>query len=118
MSTLDFDIKLRRKDVTLTGPNGKEEYYIEELTGEDRDIFLDEMKGRMTVGVDGKVSDIKSFVGLHTSLLKRCFHRKDGKLVDIDVINKLPGRVQTALYEAAQNLSSLSIVGADDAKND
>lgn len=117
---LRFGLELKRQPVELQIPDGPIlEAYILELTGSQRDTYLDMVKKQMKMK-GGKVDAMTTFKGLNTHLLTLSLHKKDGdKLFLAAEINEFPAQVQSALHEAAQELSGLEITLEEKkAKND
>ena len=106
-------IELEQKDGTVKS------YTLKELTGEDRDIYLDSMKDRFKYSPDGNVSAVTNFKGLHNSLLKMgLVDDETGKLVTEEELKKLPSTTTTALFDEATKLSALDKDAKKEAKND
>ena len=94
-------------------------YTLKELTGEERDTYLDSMKNRFKYSPDGNVSAVTNFKGLHNSLLKMClFDEETSKLITEDELQKLPSTTTTALFDEATKLSALDKEAKKEAKND
>ena len=94
-------------------------YTLRELTGDQRDVYLDSMKDRFKLSASGEVSAVTNFKGLHNSLLKLCLiDDETGKVVSEEELKKLPSTTTTALFDAATKLSALDKDAKKEAKND
>lgn len=136
---LEFHLVVKATPVRLIRKDGvKVMCAILELTGEQRDEYLNEVKKRTEIRADGKAA-IKDFKGMHASLLKRALVRvkfandddpdvetmtilPNGAFTEEQIQKDIPSSTQSALFEEAQRLSALGEKGGDDdedeAKND
>lgn len=116
---MDFDLTLQEINVTLNDPDTKEKkrYILRELTGDERDSWLQEMSARTGKHPDGSPK-VKNFKGLQASLLKFCLLTEEREKVGVEKIQKWPARVQSKLFEKAQELSGLDQGAEDEAGND
>lgn len=105
---------LDRKTNTVT------KYVIVELPGSLRDDHMETMRSKMELK-DGKVSGIKSFKGINTSLLARCIYKieDDGTrvLVTEKVIQTWPAKTLDRLHEIASSVSGLDKEDKEDEKS-
>ena len=109
MDNLEFSLKLKEQGVKITTPNGNvKNYVLKELTGEQRDSFLNMMASRLVMK-DGKVQSLSSFDGLQASLVAECLYDEKGESIDKDIIQKYPAQVLASLFKAAQELSGMDI---------
>ncbi len=99
--------------VTLDG----EKYTLIEMTGKQRDAFLDDIGGRMKF-IAGKSAGMKNYDGLQAFLVALCLIDKKGDNVKKEVIQSYPSSVQTKLFKAAQELNGLDDESAEQVKND
>ena len=102
MEIFKFELKLKQQDVELS----KEKYTIFELTGRQRDEYLNNVSQRVKY-VNGVATGMSNLTGLQSSLLAMCLKDEDGKLVKESVIQDFPGSVQSQLFTIAQKLSGL-----------
>ncbi len=118
MEKLVFELELKEIPVELTGVDGEAKpYKLKELSGKQRDRFLNDMGKRMTFK-GGEASSITNFEGLQGGLLALCLHDDEGALVSLEKIQEFPANVLTRLFEAAQKLSGLDVGAAEAAKNE
>ena len=115
---LNFDLLLNTQPVMLKEGGQEKLYTLQELTGSERDKYLNFMKGRMKVNSDGTRGGIDDFNGLQARLLSMTLKDPEGKLVPEEVLQKWPARVQTLLFKESQKLSGLDDKAEEKAKND
>ena len=113
MNELEFTLKLEEIPVILDG----KEYTLRELTGQQRDAYMDDMNKRMRY-VGGKAEGFTKFEGLQAGLLAKCLFDSEGKNVSEKTIQMYPSHVVQALFAKAQELSGLNESGAEEVKND
>lgn len=90
---------------------------IEELSGKDRDQYLDEMNKSMEFK-NGEPARLKSFENVQALLLSRCLIKDgDDTRFTMEEIQEMPSSVVHTLFEAAQNLNGLSEAGVARSKN-
>lgn len=112
-------LALRRKEIAviLEGDDGEEKQYtLKELSGKQRNQYLDKMKARVKLGKDGQAESVSSFEGFQADLLVLCFYDAAGELVTAEEIESFPSSTQMDLFKMAQNLSGLD-EGIDEEKN-
>lgn len=116
---LRFDLAVVEIPILLADPETKDErkYVLREFNGAERDKYLNSVSSRMKIDPQGN-STIRSFDGLHANLIKRCLYDSDGQLVTEEVIQSFPARVQTALFEKAQEICGLGEKVVTDEGND
>ena len=114
MQVFKFELKLKELEVELSGAK----YVLRELTGKQRDKYLDTVAKRVNY-VNGQQAGMTSLSGLQSCLLSMCLIDSDGNAVKEAVIADFPGSVQSKLFKMAQDLSGLN-EGEDsqEAKND
>lgn len=121
MSSECMRLSLVRKEVEviLEDENKQErKMVLRELTGADRNKYLNQMTSRVKIGKDGKAVGIKSFDGFQADLLGRCLYDENNELVTVEAIEELPSSTQALLFEKAQELSGLDKTNEDgEAKN-
>ena len=120
MEKLEFSLKLKEKPVIITDKNGvKKNYVLKELTGPQRDIYMESFDINMTL-VDGKpqigASSIKTFPP--SDFVAMCLYDENGILVKKDVLATYPGSVISSLHRAGMALSGLNKEGQEAAKNE
>jgi hypothetical protein len=103
MEVFSFELKLKEVTVKLDGSD----YIIRELTGKQRDKYLDTVAKRVQY-VNGMQAGMTSLSGLQSSLLSMCMVDEDGKNVPESTIADFPGSVTSKLFKIAQDLSGLN----------
>jgi hypothetical protein len=128
----DFCIDLKEYGFTLSSGGQKTEYFLREMTGQQRDDYLTAlnkmMGGQAAAGGKVTVSKIQSFDGIEAELLCRVIFdgpmgKKESKAVKKAVIQSWPAPVQHKLFLKAQKLTGLGDDKQDEkdeeeAKND
>jgi len=115
--TLELSLVRTEIDVVLTDKDGeKKKWLLRELSGAERNRYLNKMTGRVKVGSGGATS-IKSFDGFQSDLLHLCLIDEEGERVTKEVIEELPSSTQQTLFEKAQEISGLDSK-EDDEGND
>ena len=113
-----FTLKFKTEEVEVEDVNGIiKEYKVTELSGPVLCKYMDEMQSRTKVAKDGSVS-MTSFDGMYTALLKHALLDSDNKLVSVSEMESWPAGVQKGLFEIAQEMSGLTTVASEEAKND
>lgn len=117
---LNFSLVLKEIPVTLAEEDGTVIYAIlKEITGMERDTYLNGVTKRMKFGADGKPTGVSSFNGLNSSLLAIClFDKATDKPIPLPKINGFPAKVQESLHQAAEKLSGLEMGAKEEAKNE
>jgi len=111
--------EIKKVEVVIENEDGSEDICsIWELTAPDRAKYVNMVSSRAQLNADGDVQRLTNYENVQESLLAKCLHTVDGKLMDIELIKKLPQSAVSTLYTAAQTLSALSQQGVDEAKND
>jgi hypothetical protein len=104
--TLSFSLERAERPVTIAG----EDYVLVELDGHGRDKYLTNVAGRVRVNEKGDTTGLKNFDGMEAGLVALCLKKiEDGtrKPVTLATIQSWPGRVITALFDAARDISGL-----------
>lgn len=91
---------------------------LREMTGKQRDAYLNEISLRMRTGPDGKSQGVKNFDGLQAGLIARCLRMSDGSQVSVKDIQEWPSSAQSTLFEACQRLNGLEVEPEGASKND
>jgi len=105
--SLKFNLVASTIPVLLENGNGQpSEYELREMTASVRDKYLDGVKERVQVGVDGKPS-VKKFDGMQADLVSRCLFQKDGTAVPTKTIQEWPSSVVSSLFSEAQKINQL-----------
>jgi len=110
---LVVSLTLQEKPVKIDGQTWK----VKEMMGTQRDKWMKSMSLRMRTDAAGKVSGLKEYDGLHTSLICLCLHDPDGNLVKSDVADKWPASAQTKLFDLCQKVNGLG-EAAEEVKKD
>lgn len=102
--TPSFTIKLKEKPVLIDD----QPFTLKELTGSQRDIYLNENAGRLRIDpTTGQTKGFKDYKGIHTDLLSKCMYDPEGKVVTKVFLNELPASVVTGLFQLANELNKL-----------
>lgn len=109
MSTkLTFNLTFKEQSVEVIDGNGGHRILtLRELDGVKRDAYLDAMSKRMKFE-KGQPAGLSSFAGMQAHLVSLSLFDEKGTNVPQTEIEKWPASVQSALYEAAQELSGLN----------
>jgi len=105
---IKLDLRPKKELVVLQSEKGEQEYYISEMTAEERDDYLQALSSRVKVDEEGRPQGLKDFRGIQAELLSRCLRTKKGELVKKEEIQSWPSSVVTSLYEIAQKINLLS----------
>jgi hypothetical protein len=108
-------------------------YVLRELTGEQRDKYLNGTLARAKTDAEGKVAGVRDLTGYQAALLCLAMRRVeggevvDGKLVkgtvletefpDPGMVQSWPSRVQSKLFKRAQKMSGINEEEKPAAKN-
>lgn len=97
-----------------------DKYVIKELTGKQRDQYLEEIHKRTRYDKSGKPVGMTSVSNIQGDLLKRCVYNADNVLVPLEDINGWPSQVVADIYADALRLSKLQpeVPTATDAETD
>jgi len=118
-SVMQFSLKRKEIPIQLENEEGEiVDYKITELTGKQRDSFLNLMSSRTKYAADGTPAGIKNFDGLQASLLALCLTNSEGKKATVAELAEYPASVVNELYKAAQKLNALDEQGQEEAKNE
>lgn len=118
MKELKFALQLKELPVSITDIDGVEKAFtLRELSGIQRDRFLNEMGGRMKFNAAGKMSGLNNYADIQAGFLALCLYDETNSLVSVENLRKYPSSVLSDLFEAAQELSKLD-KGVNDSKND
>jgi len=110
-----YSLRLKSIKIPIEAQDGTEvEYTMMELTGAQRDAFLNDQTKR-TSGKDGNL--VKNFTGMFSSLLKLCLYDPEGKLVTTKEIDGWPSEMTTDLFLQAVELSGLNKKAEEAEKN-
>lgn len=118
-TAIELDLSFGEIPVTLKDPKTGEslDYTIRELTGTERDNYMQNLGSRTAKDKDGSTR-VRNFKGIQAALLVLCMQDSEGKNVTEKVVQAWPARVQSMLYERASKLSGLDDKAEDDAGND
>jgi len=117
----ELRLKLNRKEipVVLEDENGQEKKYtLKELSGAERNKYLNKMTNRVKTDRSGKAMGIKSFDGFQADLLKLCLFDDEENPVTEEMIEDLPASTQQEIFECAQKLSGLDMTVDEEEKNE
>lgn len=117
MEALQFSLVKKEQAVFLETSTGMKTVYLRELSGKDRDTYLEFMGEKLRYNDEGKPVGLKSYDGLHITLVALSLYGEDGKRVPKTEIEEYPAQVITALFDAAQELSEVSKATTTDLGN-
>ena len=107
MEKLEFQLILQSQEVTIVDKDGvSKEYVLKELTGAQRDTYLDDVGGRLRYH-GGKAAGLRTHKGLQAGLVAMCLVDDTDALVPKATIQEFPSSTLQGLFKAAQILSSL-----------
>ncbi len=107
MTVRKYKLDLKVEEILLEGEGGIEKKMkLIELSGAQRNNYLNLMKGRAKIDKAGKVT-ISSFDGLQSDLLTKSLFDESGEAATKEFIEELPASTQQSLFEDAQKLSGL-----------
>lgn len=121
MAELEFSIKLKEKEVTITdGAGSKKKYKIKELTSDQREKYNEHFNYTMEVVNDEIKASIGKDFKMPTAkdLLTLCLYDENNTLVKADAIGKYPNTMQQGLVKAALELSGMDAASLQKAKNE
>lgn len=93
------------------------EYKLTEMKGSDRDKWMKQMQDRSKFDPSGKPTGLKSFEGIHASLITLCLTDPAGNAVPEVVIKDWPAGLQSDLFKICQDMNGLSKEAAEAEKN-
>lgn len=122
----EFSLEAATVPVTLIGTKGNESFLLKEMSAENRDKHLDDMRVRVERNDKGEPVNIKNFSGMQGGLLSLCMVRvgEDGKQTPVTLkeIQGWPSTVVGKLHKAATVLNKLGAKdieeGAEEAKKE
>lgn len=115
---LTFSLRLKEVPVEVEKADGvASTYTLRELTGKQRDHFLQELSKRSKF-VNGRPTGQVDLEGLQSELLTMCLFDSSSLAVKVDELQNFPAHVLSTLFKAAQQLSGLDEAAVDEAKND
>lgn len=119
MAYTKFQLKLKEESVEITDVKDETKIYvIRELSGAQRDSFLNDMGGRMKFTAAGKMQGLSDYTDLQTGFLALCLYDEVGELVALEILREYPASVLSDLFEIAQKLSGLDKGAESGAKNE
>jgi hypothetical protein len=114
-----YSAKRKTMEVPIEQEDGNIKIFLmKDLTGTDRDAYLNKIAGKVKMDSDGKPTGVKDFTGLHADLLALCMFDESGAKVDKKIIQEWPSTLQMDLFEEAQKLCGLDKKADETAKND
>jgi hypothetical protein len=95
---------------------------LRELSGTQRDKYLNNLGNRARTNKDGKVVGMKDFDGMQANLLTRCLYRVNTGNPDTAFkegeVQAFPARIQSLLFDKAKELSGMDDDAEESAGND
>jgi hypothetical protein len=108
---------LKTVSVEIEGADGiANAYTIKELTGAEREKYLDTVSARMKY-VGDKPVGFTTYEGSYTKLLAMCLYDSTGAKVNVETIKQWPQSTVEALFKEAQSISGLIATAEGEAKN-
>ncbi len=92
-------------------------YTLRDISGDERDAYIDMQVARLRYGPDGTPGGIKSMAGLMAKLVSLCLYDPTGKRVDEKEVKKFPSALQSVLFQKAKTLCGLDDLAKEKAKN-
>jgi hypothetical protein len=101
--------RLKQEEIEIELPDGKvAEWVVKELTGPQRDAYMETRSQNFSHGKQGEVTGIKSYMGIVTNLLQFCvYDAATGVQVTVGQLNELPSSTQQELFDIAVSLSGI-----------
>ncbi len=101
---LDFsDSEFRVVDVKI----GKNEYTLEEASGDAKCIYQNAMTKGVTLNSAGKPEKISGLADADPLLVSHCLFDSTGKHVSVMFVRKLPDRIMEALVDEVKKMSNM-----------
>lgn len=114
-----YSRKLKVEPVVIENEAGIEETYtLVELTGKQRDNWLQEIQKRFRLDGNGKPIGTGDSRGLVSMLLGMSLRDPDGNLVKEEEVREWPSAMQQDLFKKSKELSGLDERAKEEAKND
>ena len=107
METIKISAKLGKIPIVLDTEDGERKGTLQEMTGAQRDEYLNKMTARMKFNDQGKVVGVKEFTGLQASLVSRCLYWANGDMSTMEEAQALPASALDVLYKEAQKMNRL-----------
>lgn len=112
-----FKLKRKSVPVVMEDENGNEfACELREMTGAERDQWLNGMAGRMRVDAQGNPVGVAKFDGLQADLIALCLYQADTRVPKSQIVG-YPASVQTELFKICQEINSLGDKAREEAKN-
>ncbi|MDR2170635.1 MAG: hypothetical protein LBP59_10875 [Planctomycetaceae bacterium] len=112
----EFDLSFREESVLLSRGGERLEAVLREMSGREREDYLNSLQSHVNFSRDGSASGVKSITGLTSLLLTSCmFWRVGDELVRVTdkELNAFPSRVLTELTELANELNGFTVVSME-----
>lgn len=112
-------LKLKTIPIELEQEDGLvKTFVLQELTGAERDVYVDLMVKRVKTNARGEPTGIRSAEGMQAQLLARCLRDEDGGKLEVKEIQNFPSTTLNDLFDLAQELNGLGEEAEDQVKND
>jgi hypothetical protein len=120
MERITLSLKRKTIEIEIEDEDGSQKIFkVMELSGNQRDEYLNTSAKRMSYDAQGKPSGVKDFRGMHTDLLIRSVYDENGELVKGAILETWPSTTIERLFEISQELSGLDAEKIEDeSKND
>lgn len=113
-----FSLRRKQTKIVMENADGLEqEYSIRELSGRERELYLDKVSAKIKYDENGKAIGMTSYDGMHSSLLSKCLFDEKGKNVPEETIMEYPSSVVGEIFKIAQEINALGEEAQDEAKN-
>lgn len=107
ITKLALNLELKEVPVELRNGTSVIACRLVELTGAQRDLYMNFSSNAMAVAEDGRVVGVKDFTGLQTKLVSLSLRRVDGGMFTEDEVKAWPATAVEALYTAAREMNGL-----------
>lgn len=114
---VSFDIDVKTVPVKITEKGTVHEFVLHELSGEQRDQYLN-FTGRKMKFEKGDQAGLKDFDNIASFTVSLSLRDKEGQAVPMVRINRWPARVVEGLEKIVKRISGLDKKARDVAKND
>lgn len=118
--TNEFSLVCAEEEITLIDKNGTPRPHIlRELTGDERDKWVNMMKGKMNFDTKtGKPTGLKSVDGVESDLVFKTLWTLEGKKVPIKQISAFPSKTLSLLFKRCLKINGLDNKAEEREKND
>lgn len=117
---LELDLTRKSETIKIKDPKTGEVkvYTLKEMSGLERDQWMNKMSKSFKLGADGKSTGIADYTGIHYILISRCLYDDTDKLISEQIISQWPASAQKILFDKCQKLNGLGEDAEEEAKKD